>query len=144
MVSSGSNIEHGAVVRFQVLADTLEEPSVRVDLAIVSLLDGEHQIDSSSFQDIFFYAEVPGGHLENVEHVGRDVCCFHIGVHDVADILHLEVAISVLGHEALLDHDLLVKELLFSGELLERLRDLLITINNHEDQEVVFSEVGLL
>ena len=51
IVGSGADIKHERELRFQILTDALEEPFVTVDLTVISLLDGKHQIDESSSSD---------------------------------------------------------------------------------------------
>ena len=47
-VRSRSNVEQKGELRLEILADTLEEPTMGVDLAVITLLDAEHKVDSAT------------------------------------------------------------------------------------------------
>ena len=46
IIGSCTNIKHECEVRLEILADTLEEPLVTVDLTIIPLFQSKHEIDS--------------------------------------------------------------------------------------------------
>ena len=43
-----SNIEHQSELRLEILANSLEKPFMRIDFAIISLLNGENKVNSPS------------------------------------------------------------------------------------------------
>lgn len=64
-----ADVKHEGKLRLDVLADALEEPLVRVDLAVVAVLDAEHEVDAAPLQDVLLNPEVPRRHLEAVQQV---------------------------------------------------------------------------
>ena len=95
LVRSSAYIEQKSVVGLEILANTLKEPFVRVNLAVVALLDAEHKIYSASLKQCIFDAKVPCCALEDMQNIcwnffGRDTF-----IHYVTHVLHLEVAITV-------------------------------------------------
>ena len=51
VVWPGANVQQEAELGLQELADALEKPFVRIDFAIVSLFNTEHEIDSTTFEN---------------------------------------------------------------------------------------------
>ena len=49
MIWARSNVQHQGEFRLEILAQGEEEPLVRVDFSIVSLLDAETEVDSAPF-----------------------------------------------------------------------------------------------
>ena len=64
---SSTDIEHQAEFWLDEFADALEKPFMRVNLAVVSVLDGKHEVNSSCLQDVRIEAEVPRGNLKYME-----------------------------------------------------------------------------
>ena len=103
-----TNIEHQRILGLDILADRLEEPFVRVDFTIVTLLDAEHEVDAAPLENLLLNAEVPGGHLEAMKQIGRNLILREILVHDVTHLFHLELLVLAKLHEALLEELLLI------------------------------------
>jgi len=143
IVRPGSNVQHESVVWLEVLADSLEEPLVRVDLAIVPLLDRHNEVDPPSFKGVRGQAEVPGAHLEHVKDVLGHI--LDALVHELVHFFHLPVAFSVLGHEAFLLEHLDVKHLVLSSIFLERFWNLVEAIGDQDHDHVSLShfDVGV-
>jgi len=66
-----------------------------VDLAIISLLNTEHEVDAATLQNILLNAEIPGGHLEAVKDIGGDFVGGDLLVHDVTHVFHLELLVAI-------------------------------------------------
>ena len=141
VVDACTGIKHKAVLGFDVLADTLEEPSMRVNLTIVPMLDSEAQMDTPSLEHVICETHIPSSHLEHVEDVLRDFLLGHVLVHDVLQVAELKVALGVLVHEAFLNEHALIEKALVSGKLLEAFSDLVVSITDHKDKEVILGEV---
>lgn len=143
LVRSRSYIKHQSVLGFQVLADALEEPFVRVNFSVVALLDTEHEVDSAALKNRIIDAKVPSCALETVQNVAWDIVGVDVRVHDITHVLHLEVAVAISFHEALLEEHLLVKEAFFAGKCLESRLQVVVAVNDDHNQEVVLREVCL-
>ena len=52
VVSSRTNIEHEGELRLKILAYALVKPFVTVDLSIVSLLEGENEVNSTAHKSL--------------------------------------------------------------------------------------------
>ena len=118
-----------------------------VDLAIVSLLDTEHEIDSATFQDVIRDAKVPCCHLETMEEIIGNFLWFLLldfWVHDIDDLSHFPDVIPSQLHKVLLEEHLLVKKLLLSCQLLQTLWNPLVAITDDTHEEVVFRELVLV
>ena len=61
------NVKHKAQLWLQVLADSLKEPLVRIDFAIVSVFDSEANVDTSTFEDVIVKTYIPCCHLPDVQ-----------------------------------------------------------------------------
>ena len=79
-----------------------------VDLAVVTLLDAEHEVDSATSEQILLNTEVPSRNLETMQDVGRNVTLFDLWVHDVLHLLHLELVVTIYVHKAFLKEHLLI------------------------------------
>lgn len=144
VIGSGTNIKHEGVLWLDVLADALEEPLVTVDLTIVSLFEGKDEVDSSSVQRLLFKAEVPGACLEQVEAVLLDLL-FWDTFHQLLHGLHFPFAGSlILGHVTIILKIFNVKELIFGGKLFELFSDLLVTITNQDNDQILLAHVNIL
>ena len=108
-----SDIKHKGILWLDILAYCLEEPTMGVDLTIVPLFDTEHEVDAASLQDLLIDAKVPCGHLEAVQNVEWVLFLRHLCVHDIRNVLKLELIVAVGLHEAFLEHDFFVEEALF-------------------------------
>ena len=83
---------------------------MRVDLSIISVLDGKHDVHSAAFQDIIFKTEIPCRHLENVKDVFGDLVFWNIWVHYILERPHFVHAFFVLRHEILLNQYFFIKK----------------------------------
>ena len=108
IISLCSYVKHKHHFRFQILANSLEEPFVRVDLTIVTLLDAEHEVDAATLENLLLNAEVPGCDLEAMKQIGRNLVLGDFLVHDVTHLLHLKLVVFAKLHEALLEQLLLI------------------------------------
>lgn len=115
VVHASSDIEHEAQFGLQVLADALEEPPVRVDLTVVAVLDGECDVHPAAFEDVLLKSKVPRRHLPHMQDVLRDVFLLDSLVHDILEVFHLVDTLIVLGHVAIRDENLLIKEALLAS-----------------------------
>jgi len=127
LIWSSTNIKHETKLWLKVLTEALEEPFVRVDFTIVSLLNSEDEVDSTHLKMIFLKAEVPSLNLEHMNTIGWNL---NPRFHEVTHIFHSPFAFTVLFHEAFLLEDVKIEELLFGGILLERFGDGLVTITD--------------
>jgi len=125
----------------EVLAGGLEEPLVRVDLAVIAMLDAEHKVNSAALQKRIFNAEVPSRALEAMQKIAGNLFLGNAFLHDVTNVLHLKLAVAVHIHESLLEESFLVKESFIAGSLLETFWDSVVSIANHNDEEIVLCEV---
>ena len=133
VVWARSNVEHHTVLRLQELADALEEPLVRVDLSIVSLLDTEHEIDSSAAQYGIIDSEVPRRSLEAMENVGWDLFVFNVLFHHITHLLHGEFSLSVRFHETFLEQNLFIEQAFLTHKNFHACRNFIISIDNESD-----------
>ena len=67
LVGLSTDVQHKNHLRFEILTNALEEPFVRVDLAIIAMLHSEAQVDPPSFQNIVLKANIPGCDLKHVQ-----------------------------------------------------------------------------
>lgn len=81
VISPSTNIKHHAILRLDVLADSLEEPFMTVDFTVISLLYCENKVNSAAFKLILLEAEVLGANLEQMQDVFGDLILWDIGVH---------------------------------------------------------------
>ena len=70
----------------------------------------------------------------------RNDFLWHVFGHDVLDIAHLPISFPSLLHKSFLKEHLFIQELAPSGQLLEAIRDLIITITDDANQEVILAE----
>ena len=87
---TSSNVQHQTELRFKVLTDALEKPSVAVNLAVISLLESEDEVDSHPVRGVS-QSEVPSLELKQV--------------HEVVELRKLFVVLyqlTQLSHDALL------------------------------------------
>ena len=66
-IRSCTNIQHHGELRLDVLTDGKEEPLMGVDFTIISLLNTEHEIDTTALEELCIDTEVPCRHLENMQ-----------------------------------------------------------------------------
>lgn len=83
IVHTSTDIQHQAKVWLQVLADSLEEPLVRVNLTIVSMFNSEHDVHATALQVVVLEAQVPSRHLPQVKNIFRDVFFLDTTIHDI-------------------------------------------------------------
>ena len=83
LVHLGANIEHEAILGFQILADSLEKPLVGVDLAIVAMLDSKHYVHSSALQNVFLQTQIPSRHLPHVKQISWMIFTGNRWIHDL-------------------------------------------------------------
>ncbi len=140
---SRSNIEQESELGLKILADTLEEPTMGVDLTVVTLLDAEHKIDSATSEHILLNTEVPCRNLETMQDVGWNVTFFDLWVHDILHLLHLKIVVTIDIHKAFLKENLLVEESFVSSQSLQAVRYTLISITDYHHKEVIFGELCL-
>lgn len=76
---------------------------MRVDFAIISLLNTEHEIYASALQELLIYAKVPRRDLKAMKEVAGDFFRWHTFVHDVMHTFHLKLIITIKVHKALLE-----------------------------------------
>ena len=139
-----ANIEHETILGFQVLADSLEEPLVGVDLTIVPVLDTEHEVDATTTEVVSLDTEVPRRDLETMQNIAWNVIDFDTLIHDITHVHHLEFFITIEIHKAFLEEDFLIEETFLTGERLHALRDVVIAISNYNDKEIILREVSIL
>ena len=72
VVWARSDIQQQSKLGLEVFADGLEEPFVRVDFAVVAVLDAKHEVDAAAPEDVHLNAEVPSRDLEAVQDVRWD------------------------------------------------------------------------
>jgi len=142
-VRSRSNIEQKGELGLEILADTLEEPTMGVDLTVVTLLDAEHEVDSATSEHILLNTEVPCRNLETMQDVGWNVTFFDLWVHDILHLLHLEIVVTIDIHKAFLKENLLIEESFVSSQSLKAVRYTLVSITNYHHKEVIFGELCL-
>ena len=99
-VSLCSNIEHHAQFRLQILAYSLEEPLVRVDLSVVTVLNAEADMDTTSFENVVVKSYIPSCHLPDMEQVLRNVFGFHFLIHYIFYVSELKLPFTIFLHEA--------------------------------------------
>ena len=85
---------------------------MRINLAVIPLLDAEHEIDSAAAQDFRLDTKVPSSNLEAMKNVGRYFIVWNVLIHDITHAFHLELVVTVSFHETLLEEYFLVKEAL--------------------------------
>ena len=78
---------------------------MRVDLTVVAMFDGEHNVHSATFEDILIKSQIPRSHLPHMQNVLRDLIFRHGFLHDVLQGPHLVRWIFVISalHVATLD-----------------------------------------
>lgn len=65
----------------------------------------------------------------------------NISVHDISHILHFPFPFSILGKKIPISECFKTEEVMFSGILFERLRDIVVPITNQEDTKIILFEV---
>ena len=114
LVRPRSNIKHQSELGLEVLADRLEEPFMRVNFSIVTLLDTEHKVDAAALEIVTLViiivkeVEVPCGDLEAMKEVRGDILRLDILIYNVTHLLHLELRVATHIHKAFLEEDLLI------------------------------------
>ena len=141
MVRSGTYIEQKGKVGLEVLANTLEKPFVGVNLPVIALFYAKHKVYSATLKKCIFDAKIPCRALKDMQ----DICWYFLGgnalIHNVAHVLHFEVAITVNVHKSFLEENFLVKEPFITSDLFEAARDIFVAINYYDYEEIVLSEV---
>ena len=139
---SRPDVEHETVLGVEVLADSLEEPAVAVDLAVVSLFEAEDEVDPHAVGRVA-QSEVPRLELEEVHDV-VELGELLVVLHQFAQLPH-PLYLWILGipfHVVLIVEELLlVVELVLGGVLLEALGDAGLPVAHDEDEEVVLVEL---
>ena len=74
------------------------------------MLDGEHNVHSTAFQDIIFKANIPSSHLENMEDVFGNLVFWNVWIHDILERPHFVHAFLIFRHEILLNQNFFIKE----------------------------------
>ena len=97
MVGASSNIKHKAHLRLEILADSLEEPLVRIDFTIVTVLYTEAKMDTPSFEHVLAKTHIPSRHLEDMQKVVRDILIGDTLVHDIPQGLHFKFTGAVIS-----------------------------------------------
>lgn len=143
VVRFSTDIKHKTVLRLKILANSLEEPFVRINFAIVPLLDAEHEINTSSFKDFRVNSKIPSCALKAMENISGDFIIFDVIVHNISHGLHLEIVVTIRVHEALLEQNFFVKETFLTCHEFETRRNTIVTINDDDDQEIIFGEIRL-
>ena len=128
-------VKHKAQFRPQILADTLEEPSVRVNFSIISVLYGEHKVNTSPIEDILLKIKVPCTNLEHVDEVGRDILAAL--AHHISNVFHLPLAVPVFLHKPFILQNIYIKEILGCGKALKRAWNPIIAIAYHKHQQIL-------
>jgi hypothetical protein len=144
MIWARSNVQHQGEFRLEILAQGEEEPLVRVDFSIVSLLDAETEVDSAPFQDVTFDSKIPCRHLKNVQNIGWHSLRLDALIHDIPHLLHSPHAFSIWLHESLLEEHFLVQILPFPRHCFEGLWDFIVSIDDDAHHKVIFGELVLL
>ena len=138
VISSGTDVKHECIFRLKVLADALEEPLMRVNLTIVTLLQSKNEIDSSTVKLVsVFEAKVPSAYLEQMEHVCRDVFSLDIVLHQLLHSLHSPFSLSFLNHVSFSFQEIFIKEFVFSGKLFKGIRNPIETITNTDYYQIL-------
>mmetsp|Transcript_35383 Transcript_35383/g.34415 ORF Transcript_35383/g.34415 Transcript_35383/m.34415 type:complete len:245 (-) Transcript_35383:17-751(-) len=115
---------------------------MRIDLAIIPLLDCKDKVYPTPLQDVLVQPEVPSRHLEHMDNVSGDL--LDAWSHEISHIFHLPVFVSVLFHESFFYQKVHIEEVLLCGILLEVLGDLIIAITDEEHHEIFLLEVQFL
>lgn len=137
IIRASTNIKHQAVFGLQVLADALEEPLVRVDLTIISVLDAEHEIDSTTSQVVSLDTEVPSRDLETVQKIAGNLIRINALVHDITHVAHLKVLVTIQLHETFLEEDFFIEEAFLASQRLHADRNIVVSISDHDHQEII-------
>ena len=144
VVHLSSNIEHEAQLWFEIFAQSLEEPFVRIDFAIISMLNGEHYVHSTAFQNIILKADIPSSHLENVKNIFWMIFFRNIIIHNILERPHFVHVLIILRHKFLRDQQIFIKKAFISSELFEGFRNAVIAITDYRDTEVILGQVLIL
>ena len=67
LIGSCSNIKHQSELRLDILADSLEEPLVRVDFTIVTVLDSKADMHAPTLKHVVSETDVPSRVLEDMQ-----------------------------------------------------------------------------
>ena len=117
---------------------------MRVDLSIVPMLDTEGEINPPALQNILINTKIPCRHLEAMKDVIWDLILWYTFMHDIFEVSHFPVTITVLLHKAFLEKHLFVEEMFLPGDFLEALWDFIVTITNEADEEVILAKIVFL
>ena len=103
LVRLRTNIQHKTEFRLKILANRLEEPLVRINLSIVSVLDSKHNVEPSAFEVVILIkTNIPSCHLEQMKQVLWPIFLGCILSHKCLYFFHLVIVVFLL-HEAALD-----------------------------------------
>ena len=89
---------------------------MRVDFTIVSVLDAEHEVDTSTAQVVSLNAKVPSCNLKAVQNIAGNLFGVNTFVHDITQVAHLEVFVTIQFHEAFLEEYFLIKKAFFTSQ----------------------------
>lgn len=77
-----ADIKHQGVLWLKILANTLEEPFMRIDFAVVTLFQGEYKVNATSIQSVcFLQAKVPSAYLKQMQSVFGNRTFRHVFLH---------------------------------------------------------------
>jgi hypothetical protein len=86
----------------------LEEPLVRVYLAVIAMFDAKHKVYPVRFQDVELEPEILWRHLKKMQQVWGKFIVFNRRIHDVSNIPHFKGTVFVGCHKAFLNEQLLI------------------------------------
>ena len=84
IIRTSSDIQHQAQLWLQILADTLEEPTMRINFAVITVLHAEADMEAPSFEHVFTKANIPGCYLEDVQQITWYIFVCYRFIHDVS------------------------------------------------------------
>ena len=111
---------------------------MRVDFTIISLFNCKYKVNSSAFQAIFIESKVPGAHLKQMQTILGNLFLFN-SWHQFIHGFHYPFAILILFHEASAFELFDVEELVFGCVIFKALWNLIITITNTTNDQVLLT-----
>lgn len=75
------DVKQQGEVGFQELADSLEEPLVTVNLAVVAVLQPKHKVNPMGLERVILHTKVHGSQLEQMQEVGWMLAFRDIPIH---------------------------------------------------------------
>ena len=88
---------------------------MRVDFTIVSVFDAEHEVDTSTAQVVRLDAKVPSCDLKAVQNIAGNLFRVNTFVHDITQVTHLEVFVTIELHETFLEEYFLIEKTFFTS-----------------------------